>query len=98
MALEHPEDFGTDTAGYRVNQYCRFCYRDGAFSDPDLSMGEMIDRGAAILAERGIMTEPRARAFLGAVVPRLGRWREDPLVRTPHGNGRRGLGAGDELC
>jgi len=32
MPLGTPEDFGTDKAGYRVNDFCRHCFANGAFT------------------------------------------------------------------
>ena len=75
MPLTSPEDFGTDRAGYRVNDFCRHCFADGAFTDPDVSMGSMLDRCVTIMAEQGIMPAPQARALLADVLPRLKRWR-----------------------
>jgi hypothetical protein len=75
MPLARPEDFGTDRAGYRVNDYCRHCFADGAFTDPDVSMGTMLDRCVSIMDEQKIMAAPQARALLADVLPRLKRWR-----------------------
>lgn len=75
MPLEKPEDFGTDIAGYRVNDYCHHCYANGAFAESDISMEAMIDRCVAIMAGQGIMPQPQARALLTDVVPKLKRWR-----------------------
>jgi hypothetical protein len=81
MPLTKPEDFGTDQAGYRVNDFCRHCFADGTFTDPDVSMGEMLDRCVAVMAEQKIMPAPQARALLADVLPRLKRWRT-PAART----------------
>lgn len=98
MPLGKPENFGTDAAGYRVNEYCHHCYQDGAFTDPEVTMEEMIDRCVVIMANRGIMPEPKARALLTGVMPRLARWREPGRKPVLAGLGGRGLGAGDEQC
>jgi len=76
MPLEKPEDFGTSRSGIRVNDYCHSCYRDGAFANPGITMEQMIDRCVAIMAQRGIMPEPKARLLLREVMPGLRRWRE----------------------
>jgi hypothetical protein len=75
MPLTKPEEFGTDRAGYRVNDYCRHCFADGAFTDPDVTMGTMLDRCVQIMAAQGIMPAPQARGLLADVLPRLKRWR-----------------------
>jgi len=75
MPLGKPEDFGTDKAGYRVNDFCRHCFADGAFTEPNVSMSEMLERCVRVMDSQGIMAAPQARALLADVMPRLGRWR-----------------------
>lgn len=75
MPLEKANDFGTDAAGFRVNDYCRHCYAGGAFTEPQITMSAMIDRCVAIMAQQRIMSEPDARALLTRVMPMLKRWR-----------------------
>jgi len=74
MPLGKPEDFGTDAIGYRVNDYCHFCYTNGAFTEPEISMQEMIDKCVAIMAKQGIMRSAKARALMTEVIPKLKRW------------------------
>lgn len=75
MPLRRPDDFGTDQAGFRVNDYCSHCYADGAFTDPGISMREMIDKCVEVMDEAGVMPAPEARTLLLDVMPRLKRWR-----------------------
>lgn len=75
MPMEKPEDFGTDQAGYRVNDFCRHCFVDGAFTEPDISMEAMLDRCVSVMAQRGIMPAAQAQALMADVLPRLKRWR-----------------------
>lgn len=75
MPLEKPEDFGMDAAGYRVNDYCHWCFSNGVFTDPHISLPQMIDRCVGAMAARGIMPEPEARALMTEVLPKLKRWR-----------------------
>ncbi len=70
MPMEKPEDFGTEADGSRNEEYCRFCYRDGGFTDPDITMEQMINKlvGMATSME---MSEEQARAMANAVIPGL---------------------------
>lgn len=43
MPLEKPEDFGTSASGQRVNDYCRYCYQHGAFTDSSITLDRMIE-------------------------------------------------------
>lgn len=75
MPLDKPEDFGTDVVGYRVNDYCHLCYAKGAFTTPNISMEEMIDLCVDAMVRRGVMPQPKARALMREVLPKLKRWR-----------------------
>lgn len=75
MPLGKPEDFGTDHAGYRVNDYCRHCFAGGEFTDPDVTLPKMIDHCAGVMSARGIMPEMEARVLMSDVLPRMKRWR-----------------------
>lgn len=74
MPLGQPEDFGTDVAGHRVEDYCHFCFTHGAFIEPGMSMQAMIDKCVDVLAKRG-MPQAQARTLMTEVVPKLKRWR-----------------------
>jgi hypothetical protein len=65
--------------GYRVNDYCHFCFVDGAFTAPRATVSDMIDRCATFMAERGNMPLERARTRMTEMLPRLKRWREVQL-------------------
>jgi hypothetical protein len=81
MPLTKPEDFGTDQAGYRVNDFCWHRYANGAFTEPGISMDGMLERCVGVMDTQGIMPAPQARALLADVMPRLKRWRT-PAGRT----------------
>jgi hypothetical protein len=98
MPLAKPEDFGTDSHGFRVNDYCCHCYQYGAFTEPDITMQRMLDRCVAVMAQQGIMPEPKARTLLTDVMPRLLRWRETACSVPAHASGGRGFQAGDPEC
>jgi hypothetical protein len=75
MPLERPEDFGTAADGVRVGDYCSYCYENGAFTDPDITMQGMIDTCVAMMEEQGVMPVGRARELMTDMIPKLGRWR-----------------------
>jgi hypothetical protein len=75
MPLDKPEDFGTDAVGYRVNDYCHYCYVQGAFMHPDMTIDEMTDKCVDALVRRSVMPEAKARTLMMEVLPKLKRWR-----------------------
>jgi hypothetical protein len=74
MPLERPEDFGTDKSGVRVNDYCRYCFTNGAFTAPGISMETMLEKCVVEMSRQGVMPEAQARALMSDVLPRLKRW------------------------
>jgi len=74
MPLDRPDDFGSDEAGYRINDYCRHCFVHGAFTEPTLTMEQMLERCVTIMSEEHIMPATEARALMEDTLPRLKRW------------------------
>jgi hypothetical protein len=81
MPLSRPEDFGTDETGVRVNDYCHYCYASGAFTEPLVTMHQMLNRCVAILATHEHMSEEQAHALLSDTLPSLKRWRQPVVAR-----------------
>lgn len=86
MPLRKPEDFGTARNGTPVNEYCHYCYMKGEFTNPKMTLSEMADFCAAVLARQG-MPEAKARALMANTLPGLKRWRSAvdgaaPIVRA----------------
>lgn len=75
MLLEKPEDFGTGEHGFRINDYCHFCFQNGSFTDPAITMQAMIDKCVTIMAQQGIMPEGQSRILMNQVIPQLKRWK-----------------------
>jgi hypothetical protein len=94
MPLNQPADFGTSAGGQRVNDYCQYCYENGRFTQPDLTLEEMVARCTQLLVAQGATPEPAARALMADALPRLKRWREPEAARSEG----RGFIGGDEIC
>ena len=74
MPLTSQDDFGTSADGSRVRDYCRFCFRDGEFTDPAISQQDMISKCVGLLLEKNVMSEPQARTLMQELIPTLKRW------------------------
>jgi len=82
MPMERPDQFGTDAAGLRVNDYCGYCYDSGRFTQPGLTREEMISKVAGLLTSlRGMPAESAGR-FARGFIPNLKRWKEAPTAAT----------------
>jgi len=56
--------------------YCTFCYKDGQFIDPDISMNQMIEIQLPVLVGR-LGTEAEVRKQLQEFLPTLKRWKKE---------------------
>jgi hypothetical protein len=74
IPLKKPDDFGTDANGFRINDYCQYCFQKGSFTDPTITMQQMIDKCIAMMVQMGVMQETRVRPLMVAVIPGLKRW------------------------
>lgn len=76
MPLKKEEQFGTNRDRSKNREYCVYCYKDGEFTNPELTMEEMIDRCSEVMADRGDISLEEAKAILNASIPKLKRWRK----------------------
>ena len=69
-----PKNGGTNSDGTKNMLYCSYCYENGAFTQPDITVDEMIIRVKDIMKE---MRFPGFLArFLTKDIPKLERWRK----------------------
>jgi hypothetical protein len=67
-----PKGGGTNADGGLSSEYCSFCYQNGKFIDPDMTIDEMRALVVEKLAEKGF---PRFVArFFAIGLDRLKRW------------------------
>jgi len=75
MPMESKEQFGTNKDGGQNEDYCVYCFQNGAFT-ADISMNEMIDFCASNVGEWGMeITKEQAIEQMKAHFPTLKRWR-----------------------
>lgn len=74
MPLTAAETFGTGADGSKNEDYCVYCYKDGAFT-ADISMDEMIAFCAEHVDEWGMkVSKEEATAQMKEYFPKLKRW------------------------
>ena len=66
--------FGTDTEGSAVKDYCKFCFQNGAFTEPELTLKAMIEKSVKHMTRKLNMSEEKAEVMANAVIPTLKRW------------------------
>lgn len=75
MPLSKDEDFGTNADGTKSEEYCSMCYLNGKFTQPDITLEEMIEQSAKAIAEYGIMSLDEAMKIAKENIPPLKRWK-----------------------
>ncbi len=81
MPLTRPEQFGTEADGSRNEDYCIYCYKEGAFT-ADCTMEGMIEFCAKFVhemnRESGMqLTAEEYKAQMQQLFPQLKRWKND---------------------
>ena len=71
-----PGFFGTDANGAEISEYCMYCYKNGVFTNPDLTLEEMIDVSVKHMKNELNMPEEEARENARSVIPNLKRWQK----------------------
>ncbi|MCL2588504.1 MAG: zinc ribbon domain-containing protein [Oscillospiraceae bacterium] len=71
--MEHYE-YGTEADGSKSTDYCKFCYDNGAFTNPDCTLEEMIEKTAAAMVRDFGFSPEEAKKQCGAALPTLKRW------------------------
>jgi CRISPR/Cas system-associated protein Cas10 (large subunit of type III CRISPR-Cas system) len=67
--------FGTEKDQVENQEFCKFCYQDGSYLQPEISMQEMIDMSVNnMMSEQGY-DESYSRELANQFIPTLKRWR-----------------------
>jgi len=76
MPLVEGSDFGKNADGSKNEDYCCYCYPEGAFNNPNETLEEMIESCAPFLVEAGEAKDNEAaKAMLSEFLPTLKRWK-----------------------
>ncbi len=72
MPMEGDAMYGTNADGSKSEDYCSYCYQNGAFTG-EMTMQEMMDVCLPHMVEAG-HTEADARDMMAQSFPKLKRW------------------------
>ncbi|SDM40941.1 zinc ribbon domain-containing protein [Actinomyces ruminicola] len=75
MPIPKDEQHGNEIDGTKSEDYCAWCYQDGAFIGPE-TLEEVIEHSAPYMSEGVHITEDEAISYMTAVLPQLRRWKE----------------------
>ncbi|MBN1971645.1 MAG: zinc ribbon domain-containing protein [Candidatus Delongbacteria bacterium] len=74
MPMENENLFGTLEDGTKTNEFCTYCYQNGKYTIPEITMDSMINICVQYMKEEG-MNEQEAREILNQTLPNLKRWK-----------------------
>lgn len=74
MPLGHEGFYGTNADETENREYCKFCFFNGHFADPDLTTKDMIERSVQFMTTDMGYEEPAARKISEETIPQLKRW------------------------
>jgi hypothetical protein len=72
MPLDNPDLWGTEKDGSTTNEYCKYCYQNGGFTNPDLTLEEMKEHMMKIMGKDNLPEDILERAMNR--LPFLKRW------------------------
>jgi len=76
MPLNKPADFGTNADGSKNEEYCCYCYQKGEFTEPSITLDQMVDKVANMMARMQGIPEDHALELTIQFIPKLKRWRK----------------------
>jgi hypothetical protein len=79
MPLRAPTDFGTTATGMRQNDYCHFCFVNGAFTERELTFNQLLEKTIVMGAAATGQPVATMRAAVTPLLPTLKRWRAPSL-------------------
>ena len=69
------EDYGTNEDGSLNPEFCKDCYQDGKYTEPDITLTEMIVRKSKEMMEKNPrLPETTATGITTTFIPSLKRW------------------------
>ena len=75
MPLGTPGGYGTNTDGSENKEYCKFCFQNGSFTNPDQTLEEMIASSVAFMSEELHFPKEKAERMSNDIIPNLKRWK-----------------------
>jgi len=80
--MEEAGHFGTNADGSKNEDYCCFCYKDGAFFYPDATMEDVIEGCINEIVPDVFPDADTARAFMNKQFPTLKCWKKTGMIIT----------------
>jgi len=71
---ESADNFGTETDGSSSTEYCKYCYQDGEFTDPNQTIDGMVASSVDFMTTNLGFSTSEATELSNNVIRKLKRW------------------------
>lgn len=71
--------FGTFKGGAETQEFCKFCYQEGEFLQPELTVEDMIQMSIDNMTQDLSMPEEKAQKLAQTFIPNLKRWKTNKI-------------------
>ncbi len=74
--IDNLEDCGIEKDGSKSDLYCKYCYQNGSFTEPDMTLDQMMG-----IAEKEMKKQDLPESIIQQsmnMLPRLKRWQSSP--------------------
>ena len=75
MPLKSEEDYGTNHDHTKNDQYCKYCYHHGHFTQEKITVDDMINHVVKIAVKMGV-DKKEAQEKARSIIPYLNRWQQ----------------------
>ena len=78
LPIDNMEDRGTEKDGSKSDMYCKYCYKDGAFTDPGMTLERMKEIAQTEMKKQKLPDKIIQQSI--NMLPHLKRWQVPLLV------------------
>ena len=78
MPLDNPDLQGTEKDGSKSDEYCKYCYRNGVFTNPNETLKEMTS--SVITQMEKLNLDSKTIDMAVSSLPNLKRWKASAVV------------------
>ena len=76
MPLHEEKNWGINKDNSKTTEYCIFCFENGEFTNPNLTMQEVIEKSIQMSTKLWV-PENTAREIANNTIPKLKRWQQN---------------------
>lgn len=77
MPIERADQFGTEKDGSYSSEYCHYCYQNGEWTDPNMSLTQAVEKGHEAIDQMpvGALKKKMMKLGCGLMMKNLKRWK-----------------------